>query len=145
MKTGLLMQNGVLVIKTFSMKYSLMVNGSSLKSVEVNKDFVQEPLEVILQKLYTEISARQRTIEFQEEQIRRSVKIIEEKDNHLHKISEKMNETLRHNEGNKQLINKLLGDIEKLNQDIEWYKRTYEKRSLLGTIKEKLFRNGRDF
>ena len=44
------------------------------------------------------------------------------------------------NEGNKQLINKLLGDISKLQNDVEWYKRTYEKRSFLGTIKQKLFK-----
>ena len=43
-------------------------------------------------------------------------------------------------EGNNQLINKLLGELSKLQNDIEWYKLTYEKRSLLGTIREKLFR-----
>lgn len=41
-------------------------------------------------------------------------------------------------EGTKQLINKLLEDIRRYQNDIEWYKRTYEKRSLIGTIKEKL-------
>jgi hypothetical protein len=41
-------------------------------------------------------------------------------------------------EGTKQLINKLLEDIRRYQNDIEWYKRTYEKRSLLGTLKEKL-------
>ncbi len=41
-------------------------------------------------------------------------------------------------EGTKQLINKLLEDIRRYQNDIEWYKRTYEKRSLIGTIKEKM-------
>ena len=41
-------------------------------------------------------------------------------------------------EGTKQLINKLLEDIRRYQNDIEWYKRTYETRSLIGTIKEKL-------
>jgi peptidoglycan hydrolase CwlO-like protein len=41
-------------------------------------------------------------------------------------------------EGSKQLINKLLGDIRNYQNDIEWYKRTYEKRSLLGILKQKL-------
>lgn len=41
-------------------------------------------------------------------------------------------------EGTKQLINKLLEDIRRYQNDIEWYKRTYETRSLMGTIKEKL-------
>lgn len=48
--------------------------------------------------------------------------------------------SLKLNEGNKQLINKLLGDISKLQNDIEWFKRTYEKRSFLGYLKEKINR-----
>ena len=44
-------------------------------------------------------------------------------------------------EGNRQLINKLLGDLSKLQNDIGWYKRTYEQRSFLGTIREKIFRH----
>ena len=43
-------------------------------------------------------------------------------------------------EGNRQLINKLLGELSKLQNDIGWYKRTYEQRSFLGTIREKIFR-----
>lgn len=42
-------------------------------------------------------------------------------------------------DGNRQLINKLLGDLSKLQNDVEWYKRTYEQRSFLGTVKEKVF------
>jgi uncharacterized coiled-coil protein SlyX len=48
-------------------------------------------------------------------------------------------ENQRSIEGNRQLINKLLNDLERRQQDIEWYKRTYENRSFIGTIKEKLF------
>lgn len=44
------------------------------------------------------------------------------------------------NEGNKQIINKLLGDISKMQNDLEWYKRTYEKRSFLGVIKQKILK-----
>ena len=43
-------------------------------------------------------------------------------------------------DGNRQLINKLLGDISKLQNDVEWYKKTYVQRSFLGTILEKIFR-----
>ena len=42
-------------------------------------------------------------------------------------------------EGNKQLINKLLGDLSMLQNDVEWYKKTYERRSFLGVVREKLF------
>jgi peptidoglycan hydrolase CwlO-like protein len=43
-------------------------------------------------------------------------------------------------DGNKQLIDKLLGELSKLQNDIDWYKRTYEQRTLLGTLREKLFK-----
>jgi hypothetical protein len=51
-----------------------------------------------------------------------------------------LNDEIRKQEGTKQLINKLLEDIRRYQNDIEWYKRTYERRSLLGTLKEKLKR-----
>jgi molybdate-binding protein len=54
----------------------------------------------------------------------------------LHKT---LSEENKKKEGTKQLINKLLEDIRRYQNDIEWYKRTYESRSLLGTIKEKIF------
>ena len=43
-------------------------------------------------------------------------------------------------DGNRQLINKLLGDISKLQNDVDWYKKTYVQRSFLGTISERIFR-----
>lgn len=43
-------------------------------------------------------------------------------------------------EGKRQLVDKLLGDIARLQQDVEWYRRTYEERSFWGTIKEKIKR-----
>jgi peptidoglycan hydrolase CwlO-like protein len=76
-----------------------------------------------------------------EETIRNLLQLInrkEEKINTLELLNQELN---RKGDGEKQLVNKLLGDIERLNQDIGWYKKTYEKRSLLGTIKQKLFRD----
>ena len=58
----------------------------------------------------------------------------------MEELKEELTNAQLVNEGNRQLINKLLGESAKLQNDIEWYKRTYEKRSLLGTIREKLFR-----
>lgn len=43
-------------------------------------------------------------------------------------------------EGNRQIINKLLGDQSKLQNDIDWYKRTYVQRSFLGTIRENILK-----
>ena len=44
-------------------------------------------------------------------------------------------------EAKKQLVDKLIGDITSLKQDVDWYKRTYEQRSFLGYLKEKLLIN----
>ena len=57
------------------------------------------------------------------------------------KILKEELDNLQHlTDGNRQLINKLLGDISKLQNDVEWYKKTYVQRSFLGTISEKIFR-----
>jgi peptidoglycan hydrolase CwlO-like protein len=58
----------------------------------------------------------------------------------LHATQQELKEALQTTEGKKQLVDKLLGDIARLQQDIEWYKKTYEERSFLGTILEKIKR-----
>jgi peptidoglycan hydrolase CwlO-like protein len=62
------------------------------------------------------------------------------KDISLSVLEEKLDHQQHETDGNRQLINKLLGDISKLQNDIEWYKRTYEKRSFFGIVKELSFR-----
>jgi chaperonin cofactor prefoldin len=62
------------------------------------------------------------------------------KDIEISRLKEALEKANRQAEGNSQLINKLLGELSKLQNDIEWYKLTYEKRSFLGTIREKIFR-----
>jgi chromosome segregation ATPase len=96
-------------------------------------------LEQIEQKLDEEIGFKQQTITRQENEIQKLRTVIEEKNVVIKEMSDKVAECKRSFEGNRQLINKLLTDIDRLKQDIEWYKRTYVKRSLFGTIKEKLF------
>ncbi|MEP6746309.1 MAG: hypothetical protein ABJB86_01215 [Bacteroidota bacterium] len=64
----------------------------------------------------------------------------EKKDREINLLKESLEKAQRQAEGNSQLINKLLGELSKLQNDIEWYKLTYEKRSFLGTIREKLLR-----
>jgi hypothetical protein len=62
------------------------------------------------------------------------------KDTEITYLKEELDKARHQMEGNSQLINKLLGELSKLQNDIEWYKWTYEKRSFLGTIREKLLR-----
>lgn len=102
-------------------------------------DKVNNLLEQIDQKLDEEIGFKQQTITRQESEIQKLRAVIEEKNSSLKDMSDKVAECRRQSEGNRQLINKLLTDIDRLKQDIEWYKRTYVKRSFLGTIKQKLF------
>lgn len=101
---------------------------------------IREQLDIIKEMLNAEIAAKQKTIESQEQEIKGLHLLIEEKKPLFFQDNEKLAECIRTNEGNRQLINKLLNDIDRLNQDIEWYKRTYETRSFLGTLKQKLFK-----
>ena len=67
-------------------------------------------------------------------------KQLKERDTILKNYKEQLDTAQHSIEGNRQLINKLLGDLSKLQNDIDWYKRTYEQRSFLGTVREKIFR-----
>ena len=67
-------------------------------------------------------------------------KEINGKDNKIKLLKEELDNAQHLVEGNRQLINKLLGELSKLQNNIEWYKRTYEQRSLFGTLRQKLIR-----
>lgn len=100
---------------------------------------IQASLDAIHRKLDLGMAARQKTVDLQEQEIKRLHLLLEEKNNLILQLNDKVADCQQNAEGNRQLINKLLNDIERLQQDVEWYKRTYEKRSFLGTIKQKLF------
>lgn len=125
-------------------KCNTMKHQSIIKTLPLNGESklsdLQQSLELIEHKLDHEVQAKQNTIERLEMEIDRLQSIIGQKDTALAELNEKLSDCTRNNEGNKQLINKLLNEIDRLNQDIEWYKRTFEKRSFLGTIKEKFLR-----
>ncbi|HTL07593.1 MAG TPA: hypothetical protein VL307_05025 [Chitinophagaceae bacterium] len=65
---------------------------------------------------------------------------VERKDQEINELRSSLEKARLQAEGNSQLMNKLLGELTKLQNDVEWYKLTYEKRSLLGTLRQKLFR-----
>ena len=120
-----------------SMKHTIILDSQHIAG-QSNLEDVQQSLELIEHKLDSEILAKQRTIEYQQQEIQRLHLLIEGKDKNILEIGEKLAECTNNNEGNRQLINKLLNDIDRLNQDIEWYKRTFEKRSLLGILVQRL-------
>ena len=75
-----------------------------------------------------------------EKNIRDLTSEAEKKDSEIRRLNEALEKAQHQTEGNSQLINKLLGELSRLQNDLEWYKLTYEKRSFLGTIREKIFR-----
>jgi uncharacterized protein YhaN len=102
---------------------------------QINKD-----LEYIRSYLEKEMLLKQKAFEKSESNNEALKKTLEEKNTEITNLLTKLQEIQQASEGNRQIINKLLNDISHYQKDIDWYKRTYEKRSLLGTIKEKLFR-----
>ena len=119
-----------------SMKHTIILDSQHIAG-QSNLEDVQQSLELIEHKLDSEILAKQRTIEHQQQEIQRLHLLIEGKDKTILETSEKLAECTNNNEGNRQLINKLLGDIDRLRQDLNWYERTFEKRSLAGVLKDR--------
>ena len=97
-------------------------------------------LKSIQQKLEEEMVSKQAVIDGSWSEIRTLRETLQQKDQHIMQLEKSMAECQRNAEGNRQIINKLLNDLDRMQQDIEWYKRTYETRSLLGTLLEKILR-----
>ena len=95
-------------------------------------------LKDIQKKLEDEIVSKQYIIDGSFDEIRKLRTMMQEKDQTILSLQNKILDCQRNIDGNRQLINKLLNDLERMQQDIEWYKRTYEKRTLLGVIKDRL-------
>jgi chromosome segregation ATPase len=100
---------------------------------------ISKEIESIRNYLEKEMSVKQDLIKKLASDAEGLKKIIEEKNTEILSLHSKLQEIQQASEGNRQIINKLLNDISHYQKDIDWYKRTYEKRSLLGTIREKLF------
>lgn len=111
-------------------------NGSGNGAVTLTR--IYEKLGKIVQQLENEIALQQRVIDKQLGEIETLKGEIENKRVATAKAEEQLQESIQNVEGNRQLINKLLSDIAHYQNDIDWYKRTYEKRSIWGVIKDKL-------
>jgi uncharacterized coiled-coil DUF342 family protein len=107
---------------------------SSLQSIQKQLDGLSRTME-------GEILTQRVIIERQHSEIQGLRRQLNEKSHYLAETREALHECRQNAEGHQQLVNKLLNDISKYQNDLDWYRRTYEKRSLLGTIWEKLFRN----
>ena len=106
----------------------------------MSHDMIRQNLDQIRSFIEIELSEKKQTIKEQVAEIEELKKQLQQKNIAISMFEANTREFQETAEGNRQLINKLLGDISRLQNDIDWYKRTYEKRSFLGTIKEKLKR-----
>jgi len=106
----------------------------------MSHDMIRQNLDHIRSFIEQELAEKKATIQEQSKEIEELKKVLQQKDLAISMFEANTREFQETAEGNRQLINKLLGDISKLQNEIEWYKRTYETRSFLGTIKEKLKR-----
>lgn len=112
------------------------------KLIALPGNFKDLPLEDVLRKVYTHLLAENEHKHERIMQLNDRIKILEqtlkEENNEKKQLFLTLSEESKKNEGSKQLINKLLEDIRRYQNDIEWYRKTYEKRTLLGVLKEKM-------
>ena len=104
----------------------------------MSHDMIRQNLDQIRSFIEIELAGKKETIKDQAVEIEELKKILQQKDTAISMFEANTREFQETAEGNRQLINKLLGDISRLQNDIDWYKRTYEKRSLLGVLRQKL-------
>lgn len=114
------------------------VNGHAISDLQYKQ--INERLEQIGQFLKQEIESKQKTIQEQRMEMEKLQKEINQKTAAITNLQQQVQQSAQNTEGHRQLINKLLNDIEHYQNDIEWYKRTYERRSIWGVLKEKLTR-----
>ncbi|HEX6429370.1 MAG TPA: hypothetical protein VF008_16875, partial [Niastella sp.] len=99
---------------------------------------INEKLEQITRYLEQEIECKQKAIDEQRFEMEKLKKDLNHKSVVISSLKQQLDQSAQNTEGHRQLINKLLNDIEHFQNDIDWYKRTYERRSLWGVLKEKL-------
>ncbi|WP_207512317.1 hypothetical protein [Longitalea luteola] len=103
----------------------------------MSHDMIRQNLDHIRSFIEIELAEKKETIKEQAAEIEELKKLIQQKDIAISNYEANTREFQSTAEGNRQLINKLLGDISRLQNDVDWYKRTYEKRSLLGLLKDR--------
>ncbi len=120
---------------------NVVINGFERTEIESEPEQlgeIAEKLDDVLMYLKNELAGKNQIINAQSAEIQRLRTVVDNRQQQLEKIQEKLEEFESRAESNRQLINKLLGDISHYQNDIEWYKRTYEKRSFWGVMREKI-------
>ncbi|RNI29235.1 hypothetical protein [Rufibacter latericius] len=99
---------------------------------------IHHTLNLIKLQFLEELSSKQDLLDKKEQEINTLKIALEEKNKAIEELNLKVAQVERNNEGNRQLNRKLINELVRKQQDIEWYKRTYEQRSFLGTIKQRI-------
>lgn len=115
-----------------------LANGHAVSDASYKQ--INQKLEEITKYLLQEIDNKQQTIAEQRQEIESLKNEISKKAEVAADLKAQLSLSAEHTEGHRQLINKLLNDIGHFQKDIDWYKRTYEKRSIWGVIKDKLMK-----
>ncbi len=114
------------------------------KLIALPGNLTELQLEDLLRQVYSHLLAENEYKRERIEELIIQVKNMEarlaEEQSEKKQLHKTLAEENKKQEGTKQLINKLLEDIRRYQNDIEWYRKTYEKRTLLGVLKEKLKR-----
>jgi hypothetical protein len=104
----------------------------------MSHDMIRQNLDHIRSFIEIELTEKKETIKEQAAEIEELKQLLQKKELAISMFEANTQQFQETAEGNRQLINKLLGDISRLQNDIDWYKRTYEKRSLLGVLRQKI-------
>ena len=99
---------------------------------------LHKSIQNIEQHLVKELQLKQKALDEKKAELSMLHFLMEEKNQTVLQLQEKIGECQQNIEGNRQLINKLLNEQARMQQDLEWYKRTYETRTLLGLIKDRV-------
>lgn len=102
-------------------------------------DSIQQSLDIIHQQLLFELKVKQEAMVHLVEKVTELERVVGDRELKISELQSELETSRQLSDGNRQIVNKLLNDIDRLQQDVSWYKRTYESRSLFGTLKEKLF------
>ncbi len=115
-----------------------MLEYSNQQITDIEISLIYSKLDGIFKYLEKENKQMLVIIEGQAAKIKKLKADLERKEEAIAGWEQKFGDCAKHSEGNRQLINKLLNDIGHYQNDIDWYKRTYVKRSFWGVIREKL-------
>jgi DNA repair exonuclease SbcCD ATPase subunit len=110
-----------------------------LRKVDVDHlDLLNSKVDEINNFIRREMLTCQLTIKDLQEHVKDLKLELLQKKEQIDLYAAKLKESEQLEKGKHQLIEKLLNDISRYQNDISWFKRTYEKRSFFGVLKDRL-------